>query len=103
LPLDDSVPYSSHGAPAQGLPLVSREVHAASVFGDINIEENLRAEAAAGYAVDRLGGRGPFASGRLTFRFLRHGEAQAWFDRRLNSIATGQVVNRFGGYLMWRL
>lgn len=89
-------------APSQPLPLVSREVHAMSVFGDTGSDRDLRAEFSAGYAIDRLGGRGPFATGRFTYRFLRHGEAQVWFDRRLNSIATGQVVNRFGSYFIWR-
>jgi hypothetical protein len=94
--------YRRFVAPSRPLPLVSREVHALSVFGDTGSDRDLRAEFSAGYAVDRLGGRGPFATGRFTYRFLRHGEAQVWFDRRLNSIATGQVVNRYGSYFIWR-
>jgi hypothetical protein len=49
-----------------------------------------------------LGGNGPFMGLRLTYDRLSDFSAQLWFDRRLNTVNTGETVNRLGGRLMWR-
>ncbi len=77
------------------LPLVSREVHALDAFTNINFGTQLHFEAFGGFALDRLGGRGPFLGGRLIYRLDGDFDVEAAFERRLNSIATGQAVNRF--------
>jgi hypothetical protein len=56
----------------------------------------------SGFAFDRLGGRGPFYGGRARLQLRGGFEAHAWFERRLNSVATGQVVNRYGAYFVRR-
>ena len=84
------------------LPLVSREVHAGSGVVQHRFSPWWSADASAGYVWDRLGGRGPFTAARL-----RHGGPgrvafELWYDRRLNTVATGQVVTRAGAYVHWR-
>ena len=92
----------SSGIEFNPIPLVSREVHAPSVLLAHQVGRSLSAEAFAGYAWDRLGGKGPFGGARVTYRPAWHAEIQVWFERRLNSIATGQVVNRVGAHVFWR-
>lgn len=84
-----------------GLPVVDRRVHAGSAFLDIGAAGGLRAGGFGGYALDRLGGRGPFYGGRLTF--IRGGfEASLSAERRLNSVDTAQVAYRYGARVLWR-
>lgn len=83
------------------LPLVSRQVHGGDMFFNFDIHRTLRMEGFGGYTLDRKGGEGPFYGGRLAVH--RGGfEIQAAFDRRLNSVATGQVVTRYDAHLFWR-
>lgn len=98
-----AVDLESPRVPTAGaIPLVKREVHAGSGVVQHQFSRWLSADASAGYVWDRLGGRGSFTSahvraggpGRVAFE-ISH-------DRRLNSFATGQVVNRMGAYLLWR-
>jgi tetratricopeptide (TPR) repeat protein len=84
------------------LPLVSREVHSGVVTTQFRLSRGLIAEGFGGYSWDRLGGHGPFNGGRLILAGPGRLGFQVWFDRRLNTIATSQVVHRAGGYLYWR-
>jgi tetratricopeptide (TPR) repeat protein len=83
------------------LPLVSRQVHGGDMFFDLDFVHRLRWEGYGGYTLDQKGGEGPFYGGRLTFH-RRWFEAQVAFDRRLNSVATGQVVTRYDAHILWR-
>jgi predicted Zn-dependent protease len=81
------------------LPLLSREVHAFTGAASGDWKRKLRWEASGGYAVDRLGGRGPYTSGSVLWTPTPNLRAGVWFDRRLNTIATvaGSAVQlRFG-------
>ena len=84
------------------IPLVSREVHAPSVLLAHQIRRSLRAEVFVGHSWDRFGGRGLFEGARVAYRPSWPLEIQVWFERRLNSIATEQVVNRIGAYAFRR-
>jgi hypothetical protein len=97
--LFDAEQRQTHMNPA--LPLVSREVHGADAFFNVDLSRKLRMEGYGGYTVDRKGGEGPFYGGRLGFH-VRGFEIQGAYDRRLNSVATGQVVTRYDAYLLWR-
>jgi hypothetical protein len=89
-------------ASAVALSLVDRQVHAASASGSVNFSSLAKLDSFAGFAVDRLGGRGPFYGGRFALLLPGGFETHAWFERRLNSVATGQVVNRYGAYFLRR-
>lgn len=90
------------GQPFHPLPLVSREVHAFSVAAAGTLREFTNYDATAGYAVDRLGGKGPFFSARLTYGRWRRLRPEVWFDHRLNTINTlAERVNRVAGGLVW--
>jgi hypothetical protein len=93
---------SSDGLRFDPLPLVSREVHAPGVSARRKVTRDLEAEGSVGFSWDRFGGSGPFTTARLTWDGRGRVAAQLWFDRRLNSVATGQVVTRAGAYVMWR-
>ena len=93
---------ASDGLYYNPIPLRSREVHAASALIGQDIRSHLRAEAYGGFAWDRLGGHGPFGGLRLNLELARRLEVQVWFDRRLNSINTGERVTRWGATLQWR-
>jgi hypothetical protein len=97
--LFDAEYRKTHNNPA--LPLVSRQVHGADAFFDFDFYHRLRGEGFGGYTLDQKGGKGPFYGGRLTFH-RRWFEAQLAFDRRLNSVATGQVVTRYDAHILWR-
>jgi len=84
------------------LPLVSREVHAVNALTATGLISHLRAEGFAGLAWDRLGGRGPFFGGRITYDRPGALGAQLSFDRSLYVVKTVERLNRFGGSLFWR-
>jgi hypothetical protein len=84
------------------LPFYSREIHQAGVIGKKQIARSLEAEGATGMMWDRLGGSGPFFSGRLRWAAGRRISAELWFDRRLNTLETQRgKVNRAGATLAW--
>ena len=85
------------------LPLVSREVHALGAATFVRFSRRLAGDAFAGYAWDRLGGRGPFTGGRLTYGGPSRLGMEVWIDRRLNAVTTTERVTRAGAYLAWRL
>jgi len=93
----------SSGALYYPIPLVSREVHTADVAVSSTITRTVRIDGFAGYAVDRFGGNGPYLGMRVTASLSKALEAQVDFDRRLNSINTGEVVNRLTGRLIWKI
>jgi hypothetical protein len=84
------------------LPLVSREVHALGATTFVRFSRRLTGDAFAGYAWDRLGGRGPFTGGRLTYGGPSRLGLEVWIDRRLNAVTTTERVTRAGAYLAWR-
>jgi hypothetical protein len=85
------------------LPLVSREVHALGATTGVRFSRRLIGDAFAGYAWDRLGGRGPFTGGRLTYGGPSRLGFEVWIDRRLNAVTTTERVTRAGAYLAWRV
>ncbi len=93
---------SPRGVVAVTLPLVSREVHAGSGTVQARFSRHLSADATAGYVWDRLGGHGPFTTARIRLGGPRRVAFELSYDRRLNSVATGQIVTRTGGFLNWR-
>jgi hypothetical protein len=84
------------------IPLRNREVHSLSGVVGAQLLPELRTDGYGGFSYDRLGGNGPFMGLRLTYDRKSDFGAQLWFDRRLNSVNTGETVNRFGGRLLWR-
>lgn len=92
---------SLRGRQAGTLPLVSREVHAAGLSGEARLWR-AAVGAFAGYAWDRLGGRGPFSGGRLTVDGAGRLGADIWVERRLHALATTERVTRAGAHLLWR-
>jgi hypothetical protein len=78
------------------VPLQSREVH---VFGAITrapIRRLWDVEAAAGYALDRFGGRGSFLTVHAAPRVTARAGLELWAERRLFILATTQQAVRFG-------
>ena len=90
------------GSGFQPLPLVSREVHAASVQIEKRVTRALSAQAAAGMAVDRLGGRAPFWTLAAGYDVSSHFGARLDFDRRLYTMDSTRNVTTFRGGLWWR-
>jgi Tfp pilus assembly protein PilF len=86
----------------QPLPLVSREVHAAAVQIEKRIASGWVAQAAAGMAVDRLGGRAPFWSAAASYDVSRDFGARLDFDRRLYTMNSTRNVTTFRAGLWWR-
>jgi tetratricopeptide (TPR) repeat protein len=86
------------------LPLVSREVHAGTIDTQFHLSRQLLAEGSFGFVRDRLGAhaQGPFMGGRLTRGGSSRLRLQVWFERRRNSVETGQIVNLAGATLNWR-
>ncbi|MBM3728925.1 MAG: hypothetical protein FJW40_26300 [Acidobacteria bacterium] len=71
------------------VPLLSREVHAFTGGSSGQFGRKGTWDISAGWAVDRLGGRGPYVSGSVLWTPAANLKAGVWFDRRLNMIATG--------------
>jgi hypothetical protein len=88
---------------SDSLPLVSREVHAGSASVQQRFGKALVAEATAGYAWDRLGGAGPFGSGRVAYDGPGRLGVQLWFERRLHTFSTSQRVTRAGADIVIKL
>ncbi len=84
------------------LPLLNREVHSAGVMIAGQPVRHLQATVAAGYAVDRLGGRAPFVSANLNYKDRGRFGAGIDFDRRLYFLNTAQTVTTFGGHFSFR-
>ena len=84
------------------IPLANREVHAGNVTVRQRLSRLGSAEASVGYAFDRLGGRSPFIAARAGREGASRLGVEMWFDRRLQSIATSQVVSRLGANIHWR-
>jgi len=81
------------------LPLASREVHSLSIGAAGQLSRALQGNAAAGFAIDRFGGRAPFAS--LNLKYLGRGSmgAAIELDRRLYFLDTARTVTTIGGRL----
>jgi cellulose synthase operon protein C len=90
------------GAEFHPLPLVNREVHSVGMTVAGQPVRNLQATIAAGYAVDRFGGRAPFVSANLNYKGSGRFGAGVDFDRRLYFLNTAQTVTTFGGHFSFR-
>ncbi|MCC6587463.1 MAG: hypothetical protein IT168_12275 [Bryobacterales bacterium] len=85
------------------LPFADREVHSAGLRNARRIGRDWRAEGAAGMAVDRLGGRGPYVAGRIGYESRTGLAVDAWFDRRLSRFDTStRPTVQFGISVTWR-
>jgi hypothetical protein len=93
---------ASDGASFYPIPLVSREVHAPGVFAARRITRALTADCFAGFAKDRYSGSGPFVEAKIVGDLGRNIEARIAFERRLNSINTGEVVHRLTAQIIWK-
>jgi tetratricopeptide (TPR) repeat protein len=91
------------GVPFTPIPLVSREVHAIDLAAGCNLTRGLRVDGFAGYGVDRLGGTGPYLGLRIAGEVAKRLEVQGDFERRLDSVNTGSVVDRMTGRLLWKV
>jgi thioredoxin-like negative regulator of GroEL len=84
------------------LPLVSREVHAVSIGAEGKLTRAVEANAAAGFAIDRLGGHAPFLTLNLKYDGRGRFASELDFDRRLYFLDTARTVNTLGGRLTIR-
>jgi hypothetical protein len=66
------------------------------------INHYLRTGGFAGFALDRLGGSGPVFGLNLNCTLSSRLELQLDFERRLNSVNTGEVMNLLSGHLIWK-
>ncbi|PWU05655.1 MAG: hypothetical protein C5B51_13990 [Terriglobia bacterium] len=104
--LDAEYPLSVDSRPGadgrrfQPLPLIGREVHGASVGTVKALSPNLQVAGAAGIAMDRYGGRAPFASFHGGYR-RGHFEVRLDFDRRLYFLDSARTVTSAGGGFSW--
>jgi hypothetical protein len=99
--LGTKVAQAADGTSFRPLPLVGREVHAASVQTEKQLARGLRATGEAGIAVDRFGGSTPFFTGGVTFDRFRHFGARADFDRRMYKYDSRQTVTGLKAGLFW--
>ena len=84
------------------LPLVSREVHSATLNSSRTVWRHWQVEAYGGGAVDRLGGHTPFFGGRLISDPKGRLHAEIFFDRRLYILNKALAETWAGGRLSWR-
>jgi hypothetical protein len=77
------------------VPVVSREIHVPGVSVRHAAGKALSLDVYAGYAIDRLGGRGLVAEAHARWSRVRV-NWEAWVDRRLQSLATTTTVTRIG-------
>lgn len=87
-------------------PLVTREVHYATIGWRQELETQYILpsywEAYAGYAVDRLGGNGPYLGGRWVQQVDADKEAELRASHSISFRDTGADSTRVGGYLNWK-
>jgi hypothetical protein len=105
LALEYSVDSESvHDLRPATIPLVSRQVHAGTVNGQIRLSRQITAEGSLGFVRDRLGehASGPFVAAKLASRSSNRFSYQLWFEHRRNSVATGQILNLAGADFYWR-
>ncbi|MFQ5738755.1 MAG: hypothetical protein ACE5JX_07045 [Acidobacteriota bacterium] len=92
----------SSGQSFNPFPLESREIHFVDAGFEREWSDSIRAGGFAGFSWDRMGGSGPFLGVRLDYEGSGHLGGRVEFDRRLNSVDTGQKVNRIALSLLWR-
>jgi len=91
------------GSVFQPLAFLNREVHAVGIGASHRLSRNWRAEGSAGAAIDRLGGRGPYVTGRIGYEPLNGLSFEAWVDRRLNQMNTASAAaTQAGVSVTWR-
>ncbi|MEZ5354039.1 MAG: tetratricopeptide repeat protein [Bryobacteraceae bacterium] len=85
------------------LPFVSREIHTVGAATVQPLSGNWRVEAGAGMMVDRLGGRGPYMSGRAVYDAPGGLSFQMFFDRRINNLySAAGAANQAGVSVTYR-
>ena len=83
------------------VPVVSREIHVPGVQLRQQLGRAASIDAYAGYAVDRLGGKGVVTEVHARAQRGRV-SAEVWLDRRLQTLATTTTVTRVGASLALR-
>jgi hypothetical protein len=90
------------GASYMPVPVVSREVHLPAVQVRQDVGRGVAIDAYAGYAIDRLGGKGPVTEVHARWSRGRVA-ADVFVDRRLQALATTTTVTRVGANVSLRL
>jgi len=90
------------GIPYFPIPLYSREVHSLNLHLGADIGRRLHAEGFGGYSKDRLGGSGPLFGANAFYHLSQAFDLKLDFERRLNSVNTGEVVYQLFGQLIWK-
>lgn len=83
------------GATFAPVPVVSREIHVPGVQVRQAAGKALSLDLYAGYAIDRLGGRGLVTEAHARWSRVRV-NWEAWVDRRLQTLSTTTTVTRAG-------
>jgi hypothetical protein len=68
-----------------------------------SLPRGFRVDGFAGFAVDRLGGTGPYLGLKIVGEVSKRLEVQGDYERRLDSVNTGSVVDRMTGRLLWKV
>jgi hypothetical protein len=89
------------GATFAPVPIVSREIHVPGVQLRQSVGRAVALDVYAGYAVDRLGGRGVVAEAHVRWSRGRTA-AEVWVDRRLQTLTATTTVTRIGGGVVVR-
>jgi tetratricopeptide (TPR) repeat protein len=100
--LSGTTALSPEGVLFRPIPLASREVHVTGVVTRFSAAW-WDVETAAGYTIDRLGGRGAFGTAHLVPRPDARMGLELWVDRRLYQAATSQHEIRAGAALRLRV
>jgi hypothetical protein len=74
------------------LPFTNREIHSLGLAAGQPIRRNWYWEAGAGMALDRLGGRGPYITGRIGYDAGGGFSVQGFVDRRLYNLSSGSSI-----------
>lgn len=83
-------------------PLRTRELHALSLNGAYDFDDDTYGELLLGYGYDRFGGNGPIVEARLTHEFTDHLDAQIRGYFGVDNDNTDDSLSRLGGYVRWR-
>lgn len=100
--IDDAQTRTLGGTTFTPLPLRSREVHSLGInLADGDFTDAVEWEVYGGYAVDRLGGSGPFFGGALRYEITRALLGELRYSYSYDNNTFGGDVNRLGGFLKW--
>ncbi len=92
----------SSGAGYFPIPLYNREVHSLNLHFGTDVGQRMQTEGFVGFSKDRLGGSGPFYGATVFYHLSTEFGLKLDFERRLNSVNTGEVVYQLFGKLIWK-